>query len=85
MAITAKLPNVENGQPDKGDRELYLSRFDKLVDLVVDHQQVLLGQETTIVDLTGPSPEIIREGLGLEVLREAVALQGLTFTESQAV
>jgi tRNA threonylcarbamoyl adenosine modification protein (Sua5/YciO/YrdC/YwlC family) len=85
MAITAKLPNVENGQPDKGDRELYLSRFDKLVDLVVDHQQVLSGQETTIVDLTGPSPEIIREGLGLEVLREAVALQGLTFTESQAV
>jgi tRNA threonylcarbamoyl adenosine modification protein (Sua5/YciO/YrdC/YwlC family) len=85
MAITAKLPNVENGQPDKGDRELYLSRFDKLVDLVVDLQQVLLGQETTIVDLTGPSPEIIREGLGLEVLREAVALQGLTFTESQAV
>lgn len=85
MAITAKLPNVENGQPDSGDRELYLSRFDKIVDLVVDHQQELSGQETTIVDLTGSSPEIIREGLGMETLREAVALQGLTFTEAETV
>lgn len=85
MAITAKLPNVENGQPDSGDRELYLSRFDKLVDLVVDHQQNLSGQETTIVDLTGPSPEILREGLGLERLQEAVALQGLSFRETTAV
>lgn len=85
MAITAKLPNVENGQPDSGDRELYLSRFDKLVDLVVDHQQELSGQETTIVDLTGPSPEILREGLGLEQLQEAVALQGLTFMETSTV
>ncbi|WP_340103653.1 L-threonylcarbamoyladenylate synthase [Rhodohalobacter sp. 8-1] len=85
MAITAKLPNVENGQPDSGDRELYLSRFDQIVDLVVDHQQELSGQETTIVDLTGPSPEVIREGLGMETLREAVALQGLTFKESHPV
>jgi len=85
MAITAKLPNVENGQPDSGDRELYLSRFDKLVDLVVDHQQELSGSETTIVDLTGPSPELIRQGQGMEALREGVALQGLTFKESQPV
>lgn len=85
MAITAKLPNVENGQPDSGDRELYLSRFDKLVDLVVDHQQELSGQETTIVDLTDSSPEIIREGLGMELLKEAVALQGLTFKQKSLV
>lgn len=85
MAITAKLPNVENGRPDSGDRELYLSRFDNLVDLVVDHQQELSGNETTIVDLTGPSPKIIREGLGMEALEEAVALQGLDFTDSQPV
>lgn len=85
MAITAKLPNVENGQPDSGDRELYLSRFDKLADLVVDHQQELSGQETTIVDLTGPSPEILRKGIGLEQLQEAVALQGLSFMETTTV
>lgn len=83
MAITAKLPNVENGQPDSGDRELYLSRFDKIVDMVVDHQQELSGNETTIVDLTGPLPQLIREGLGMEALEEAVALQGLSFADSQ--
>ncbi|CAN5418454.1 L-threonylcarbamoyladenylate synthase [soil metagenome] len=85
MAITAKLPNVEDGQPDSGDRELYLSRFDKLVDVVVDHQQELSGQETTIIDLTNQEPEIIREGLGMKLLREAVALQGYTLNESTPV
>lgn len=85
MAITAKLPGVDHGQPDGDDRELYLSRFDKVVDLVVDHQQDLSGNETTVLDLTGDQPELIREGLGMELLREAVALQGLTFKESVAV
>jgi len=82
MAITAKLPNVENGQPDSGDRELYLSRFDKLVDLVVDHQQELNGQETTILDLTGDIPELVRTGRGMKLLREAIALQGHTMEET---
>lgn len=85
MAITAKLPNVENGMPDSGDRELYLSRFDKLVDVVVDHQHELSGQETTILDLTQQPPEIIREGLGMKLLREAVALQGYTFEEGALI
>lgn len=85
MAITAKLPNVENGQPDSGDRELYLSRFDKLVDVVIDHQQELSGQETTIVDLTNQTPELIREGLGMKLLRESVALEGYTLNETAPV
>lgn len=85
MAITAKLPDVENGQPDSDDRELYLSRFDKLVDLVVDHQQELTGQETTILDLTGEYPELIRTGLGMKLLREAVALQGYRLDETVPV
>lgn len=78
MAITAKLPNVENGSPDADDRELYLSRFDNLVDVVVDNQQPLSADETTIVDLTGNQPQLLREGLGMEELIEGIALQGLT-------
>lgn len=78
MAITAKLPNVENGSPDADDRELYLSRFDNLVDVVVDNQQPLSTDETTIVDLTGNQPLLLREGLGMDVLIEGIALQGLT-------
>ncbi|MFO7847957.1 MAG: L-threonylcarbamoyladenylate synthase [Balneolaceae bacterium] len=85
MAITAKMPDVENGQPDGDDRELYLSRFDKVVDLVVDHQKELSGVETTIVDLTDDQPELIREGLGIEFLNEAVALQGLSWKQGASV
>ena len=85
MAITAKMPDVENGQPDGDDRELYLSRFDKVVDLVVDHQQELSGEETTIVDLTGDQPVLIREGLGMDLLNEAVALQGLSWQQKASV
>lgn len=85
MAITAKMPGVENGEPDGDDRELYLSRFDKVVDLVVDHQQELSGLETTIVDLTGDQPQLIREGLGMDLLKEAVALQGLVLHQPTSV
>lgn len=78
MAITAKLPNVENGSPNADDRELYLSRFDNLVDIVVDNQQPLSTDETTIVDLTGNQPLLLREGLGMEELLDGIALQDLT-------
>jgi len=76
MAITAKLPDVEYGSPDSSDKEMYLSRFDKLVDIVVDDQHPLSTDETTILDLTSDQPEIIREGLGMKLLKEAVALEG---------
>lgn len=79
------MPGVENGEPDGDDRELYLSRFDKVVDLVVDHQQELSGLETTIVDLTGDQPQLIREGLGMDLLKEAVALQGLVLHQPTSV
>ncbi|MEX2456455.1 MAG: L-threonylcarbamoyladenylate synthase [Balneolaceae bacterium] len=77
MAITAKLPDVEHGKPDSGNRELYLSRFDNLVDLVVDNQKPLTANETTIVDLTDDQPVLVREGLGMTQLHDALALQGL--------
>lgn len=82
MAITAKLPGVEHGQPDSDDREMYLSRFDKLVEIVVDTQQPLSADETTILDLTTDEPELIREGLGLSRLNEALNLQGLPILET---
>lgn len=84
MAITAKLPGVEHGNPDTDDREMYLSRFDRLVDLVVDNQQPLSSDETTILDLTGDMPYLIREGLGMERLNEALKLQNLSLTETVA-
>lgn len=78
LAITAKIPDVEHAHPEDGDRELFLSRFDMVVDVVVDDQEELPTVETSIVDLTGDQPELLREGLGMERLLDALTLEGLT-------
>lgn len=75
MAITAKLEGVEHGHPQHGDREMFLSRFDKIVDVIVDNQQPLISDETTIVDLTDQPSVVLRKGLGVERLKEALALE----------
>lgn len=86
MAISAKLPNVENGNPATAEsRELFLSRFDNLVDAVVDTQQPLQGEETTILDLTGNRAELVRAGLGMEYMTEAFALEGVELDERALV
>lgn len=85
LAITAKLPGVEHAQPANGDREMFLSRFDNVVDMVVDDQQPLPADPTTIIDLTGDAPLLLREGLGMNRLREALALQGITLNEGVEV
>lgn len=85
LAITAKIPDVEHAHPEDGDRELFLTRFDMVADVVVDDQQPLSANETTIVDLTGNVPELLRRGLGMDRLKEALALEGLTLNESSNV
>lgn len=78
MAISARLDGTEFGDPSAGDREMFLSRFKNLVDLTIDDQQPLSDIQSTIVDLTGDEPELIREGPGMEKLREMMALEGQT-------
>jgi tRNA threonylcarbamoyl adenosine modification protein (Sua5/YciO/YrdC/YwlC family) len=82
LAITAKLPDVEHGHPEDGDREMFLSRFDNIVDVIVDNQKPLSADGTSIVDLTGDQPELLREGLGMKKLNEALALEGLSLNAS---
>lgn len=77
LAITGKLPGVEYGSPDGGDRTMYLSRFDKVVDVIVDDMEELSAEPTTVVDLTDDTPVLTREGLGLENLTNALNLQNL--------
>jgi len=86
VAITAKLPNVEYGSPEDGNHEMFLNRFDKVVDVVVDDQlDELSDEETSILDLTGDIPVLLREGLGMEKLREALALEDFDLEESEKV
>jgi len=86
VAITAKLPNVEYGSPEDGNHEMFLNRFDKVVDVVVDDQlDELSDEETSILDLTGDIPVLLREGLGMEKLREALALEDFDLEEPEKV
>lgn len=82
LAITAKLPDVEYGHPEDGDREMFLSRFDNIVDVVIDNQEPLPAEETTIINLTGDVPVLLREGLGMEKLRDALLLEGMEITDT---
>jgi len=76
LAKTAILPGVENGHPSDGDRTMYLSRFDNIVDVIVDNQEPLNSDQSTILDLTTEVPELLREGLGMNALNDALALEG---------
>ncbi|MCG2588982.1 L-threonylcarbamoyladenylate synthase [Rhodohalobacter sulfatireducens] len=85
LAITAKLDGVEHGHPDDGDRELFLSRFEKIVDVIIDNQEPLRAEETTVVDLTNQPSELIRKGLGMGRLEEALALENRELTVPESV
>lgn len=85
LAKTAILPNVEYGHPSDGDRTMYLSRFDNIVDVIVDNQEPLNSDQSTILDLTNEVPELLREGLGMNALNDALALEGFKLNISAEV
>lgn len=85
LAITAKLPGVEFGRPEEGNKEKYLNRFDKVVDVVVDDLEPLRSDETSIIDLTENQPVLLREGLGMENLENAINLEGFKLEIPEAI
>ncbi|MEX0994182.1 MAG: L-threonylcarbamoyladenylate synthase [Balneolaceae bacterium] len=82
LAISARLEGVNYGDPSDSEREMFLSRFDKLVDVIIDNQQPLSDEESTILDLTNEEPKLIRSGPGMERLNEALRLEGQMFVTS---
>lgn len=69
--ITATSANV-HGKPPPVYAEDAIAQLGEAVDLYVDAGPCPVGKESTVVDLTGPEPRVIREGavsaerLGLE-------------------
>ena len=84
-AITARLDNVEYGNPSDASRELFLSRFDHMVDVTIDNQQPLPSENTTVLDLTGDRPGLIRRGLGMNNLYETLSFLGIEMEEPAEV
>lgn len=58
-------------------REQLLSEFDRSIDLIIDNQQDLNMAESTILDLSGDRPVILRRGLAVDLVDAALALFGL--------
>lgn len=82
LVITAKKPSMDNGTLKEFDREPFLREFEKLVDVTIDNQQDLPARETTVIDMTGETARIVREGLGIEEAHKAFGMQGEVLEEA---
>lgn len=80
LAITAKKKDIGDEELQKMERELFLRQFEKLVDIIIDNQQELPSQGTTVVDMTSDKARILRRGLQVEQVEEAFATNGLELT-----
>lgn len=82
LAITAKKPKMDDEALAKFEREPFLREFEKLVDVIIDNQQELPSQETTIIDMTDEQAKIIRRGLHIEEVEEVFRMQGEVLEEA---
>ncbi len=72
LATTAKLPEL-NDQQMNGMKQFDLfQRLEKQVDVIIDNEQELTTQVSTILDLTGDEPQILRKGLGMDKLEDVI-------------
>lgn len=81
LGITAKKPEMDKETLEMYEREPFLKEFEKLVDLIIDNQQDLPSQETTIIDMTDENTKILRRGLGVGQAEEVFRMQGEMFEE----
>ena len=76
LAITAKKPEMNGNALEEFEREPFLREFEKLADIIIDNQQELPSQETTIIDMTDEEARVVRRGLGIEQVEEVFRMQG---------
>ncbi len=80
LATTAKIPEDIHSGPEPEFPDDLFQIFDKLVDIVVDDEQPLAKRESTIVDMTGDAPVILRQGEGFEQVEEVFQINNLETT-----
>jgi tRNA threonylcarbamoyl adenosine modification protein (Sua5/YciO/YrdC/YwlC family) len=77
LATSAKIPEeIHSGAEPEYPDDLF-KIFDSFVDIVVDDEQPLNDAESTIIDLTGNVPVILRKGEGFAKVEEVFALNNL--------
>jgi len=69
ISTSAHLPETEAGAESRpiAAAELF-DRFDKLVDVIVEDGSESRTQVSTILDLTGAEPVVVRQGLGWDAI-----------------
>ena len=74
IATTAKHPDFNGKDKLYLDRQELIDVMSKFVDVIIDDEQDLTMQESTVIDLTGEKAVIIRKGIGYEKVEEVFAL-----------
>ncbi|MCH8557778.1 MAG: threonylcarbamoyl-AMP synthase [Balneolia bacterium] len=83
LATSAKVPEDLYSGPDPEFPDDLFQIFDRLVDIVVDDEQPLSTSESTIIDMTGDTPVILRRGEGFDKVEEVFRINNLA-TEVEA-
>jgi tRNA threonylcarbamoyl adenosine modification protein (Sua5/YciO/YrdC/YwlC family) len=76
LAVSARTSDEVTDQVGIFDREELFNQYDKIVDIMIDNDQLFENHQTSVIDLTGAEPVVLREGLGAEKLREVLLLFG---------
>lgn len=61
VPVVAPSANISGGVPPKEAKEV-LEQLDGKIDILIDTGKTDLGMESTVLDLTGSEPKILREG-----------------------
>ncbi|MDX6692713.1 MAG: L-threonylcarbamoyladenylate synthase [Blastocatellia bacterium] len=76
-SLTATSANL-NGEPPARTAQEVARSFPSGLDLIVDSNEARGGQPSTVLDLSGPEPRLVRAGaLAREALKETLASLGL--------
>lgn len=68
ISTSAYLPDDSGDLPTLGyEKARLFDAMDKLVDIILDDGSDVRTEVSTIIDLTGDEPEILREGLGIDI------------------
>ncbi len=83
IATTARHPDYEGDEGNGTDDRMELfRRFDKQVELIIDNEQPLNGEPSTIVEMSDADPVVIRAGKGYDEFLAVCAVANLNPVEA---
>ena len=75
VPVVAPSANISGNPPPRNAEEVFRDLADK-IDLVIDAGPTPVGIESTVVDLTGQIPKILRDGAIIDQIRRELDFEG---------